>query len=683
MERLDDREMPIVTTFDGAGGVDGGVCSEGGGVGGGGGGGGVTDGGDITGRGEQMSTNNGLLLPSSASSSSSSPEHGRGDRGRGGGGSVDDANAGNVHDMITTTDATDTTNEHTIAPIAMLCNNNNNHNNHNHHDNNNHHQQRTIYTKLFKFPAAIGYPADTTNIHSQHKFLCPLSEFRHKLLDMMMGVVQLIHSLHQENVSVAVLGDYVDLEWLSDMAWSLGKLMIDHGSRDLPSSSSVYPMEVCSQSAMGSLNTHNSPTHNDSDTHNDSTIIAITNDSTPITHRLDYPITINDTIISLKKTPPIMNESSHPDTLCEMRESRLLAADFLMVAADLYALLPSSNVSVSQRNQGMCLLLAAAALMDAVTFDDLLAGSITRGNGGGGNGSATASTNHPPPLGSRWIEQCLHRVRQNAATARDLLVAEGADLLGLRFGGGDDDDEGLSQLRSMALVIEFAALCKISTGDAGTAGGQGLAQGPGQGPGQDNHPLQTFLHTKENDLLSLSAVQLKLCANIASTEKGGTVDVVRKLLTYSLQICSRGAPPDHILMGELFRRLIHNSPSRRDALDHIRKFEQLATGCAFSRHTDMGDDDEGSPTCPFDMEDVDYVASTSFNYGVTLLDFGQPGLAEVFVSKALSLLPYASSTLQLIRDRIQETYMAVLKAKEESLPLGDGLSTLATLAVSF
>ena len=409
---------------------------------------------------------------------------------------------------------------------------------------------------------------------------------------------------------------------------------------------------------------------------------------THATHLFDQPAG-DDRIVSSTLTKSFfhMNESTRPDFLCEMRDTRLLGADFFMASADLYSLVPFSNVSVGKRNQGMCLILAATSLLDAVGFDELLARN-THGGSGGGSGSATASTNGHPPPSAAWTAQCLNRARHNASTARSLLVAEGADLLGLRFVGGDDDDEDMTQLRNMALVTEFSTLCKMSSIGANTSGlsvgqGSGLAQGQGQGQGQvhDNNLLQTFLLTKENDFLSLSALQLKRCAEIAS-ELGGTVDVVQKLLTLSLQICLRGAPPDHLLMGELFRRLIINSPARRDALDHVRKFEQLATGCAFSRNADMGDD-EGPYTCPFDVEDVDSVASTSYNYGLTMLDFGQAGLAEVFVSKALSLLPFASSTLQLWRDRIQDTYMAVLKAKEASTPLGDGLSTLATLAVSY
>lgn len=43
--------------------------------------------------------------------------------------------------------------------------------------------------------------------------------------------------------------------------------------------------------------------------------------------------------------------------------------------------------------------------------------------------------------------------------------------------------------------------------------------------------------SKESEFLSLSAPQLKTCADIACNERGGTVDIARKMLNYSLQIC--------------------------------------------------------------------------------------------------------------------------------------------------
>ena len=83
------------------------------------------------------------------------------------------------------------------------------------------------------------------------------------------------------------------------------------------------------------------------------------------------------------------------------------------------------------------------------------------------------------------------------------------------------------------------------------------------------------------------------------------------------------------------------------------------------------------------------MASTAFNYSLTMLDYGQAALAEVFVSKvrcapcarsepcplsasvnrrvrdaqALSLLSCASPGLRRQRDRMHETHLAVLQAK--------------------
>jgi hypothetical protein len=106
------------------------------------------------------------------------------------------------------------------------------------------------------------------------------------------------------------------------------------------------------------------------------------------------------------------------------------------------------------------------------------------------------------------------------------------------------------------------------------------------------------------------------------------------------------------------RQLIAMSPSRRDALDRVRHFEQLANGRTFpsslfeeekgtmistrdivlderniknetlmilssSKRTLLLLGDGVSSTCPFDADDVDFVASISFNYGLSLMDMNQ------------------------------------------------------------
>lgn len=106
------------------------------------------------------------------------------------------------------------------------------------------------------------------------------------------------------------------------------------------------------------------------------------------------------------------------------------------------------------------------------------------------------------------------------------------------------------------------------------------------------------------------------------------------------------------------------SPSRRDALDRIRHFEQLASSQTFSGNipdealgmllmlmikkqssidfadclrerwqhfqfikfktdAEMQAEQGVSSGCPFEVNDVDYVTSISFNYGLSLMDMNQ------------------------------------------------------------
>ena len=85
------------------------------------------------------------------------------------------------------------------------------------------------------------------------------------------------------------------------------------------------------------------------------------------------------------------------------------------------------------------------------------------------------------------------------------------------------------------------------------------------------------------------------------------------LLNFEPLLLQRDSSPDYELMGMLFRyesngsyhdetcltyyifcrKLIELSPSRRDALDRVRHFEQLVSSQAYSGN--VSDDDEGTP----------------------------------------------------------------------------------------
>ena len=82
----------------------------------------------------------------------------------------------------------DTTIDHTTTPTALL-----------HSDN--HTNRRIFYTNLVEFPLALGHATDPAIVDSTHKFLCPISDFRTVLLDMMIGVARLFRTLQQDDVA--------------------------------------------------------------------------------------------------------------------------------------------------------------------------------------------------------------------------------------------------------------------------------------------------------------------------------------------------------------------------------------------------------------------------------------------------------------------------------------------------
>ena len=175
MEQRDDLEASIESTSGGSG-VE------------------VSGGGEVTGGVGRMTVDDEGHPPSSSSSSSSS-EHCPGSAGR----TVDSASASNANDMTTTTSAADAdaTTHNTPSPIAMLHWDDNN-------NNSNSNNRCILFTKLISFPEAVGFNGDPS-VDSKHKFLCPITDFRSVLLDVMIGVTQMVRTLQQENVAGIVV----------------------------------------------------------------------------------------------------------------------------------------------------------------------------------------------------------------------------------------------------------------------------------------------------------------------------------------------------------------------------------------------------------------------------------------------------------------------------------------------
>jgi hypothetical protein len=154
-------------------------------------------------------------------------------------------------------------------------------------------------------------------------------------------------------------------------------------------------------------------------------------------------------------------------------------------------------------------------------------------------------------------------------------------------------------------------------------------------------------------LLQLSANQLLSCSSINSLErKGGSLDNTRTLLTLALQVCLRDSHHDdhhnsndsnssnsssgnHMhLAGDIYRRLVEISASRRQAIETIEEFTQLVQSAHLST--------EGGGGTAFKTDDIDHIAVQAYNYAVTLSELEDVQLAERFASQSLILARFAS-----------------------------------------
>jgi hypothetical protein len=154
-------------------------------------------------------------------------------------------------------------------------------------------------------------------------------------------------------------------------------------------------------------------------------------------------------------------------------------------------------------------------------------------------------------------------------------------------------------------------------------------------------------------LLQLSANQLLSCSSINSLErKGGSLDNTRTLLTLSLQVClrdnhhddhhnsndsnsSNSSSGNHMhLAGDIYRRLVEISASRRQAIETIEEFTQLVQSAHLST--------EGGGGTAFKTDDIDHIAVQAYNYAVTLSELEDVQLAERFASQSLILARFAS-----------------------------------------
>lgn len=241
----------------------------------------------------------------------------------------------------------------------------------------------------------------------------------------------------------------------------------------------------------------------------------------------------------------------------------------------------------------------------------------------------TSGSSHPAetasaPLTSGIPSNNLAQARMDVQEADRLLQAL-----------SDFDDPRAKRLQNMALVIEFAAVCK--------AGNQRQCEG--------------FLRERHNAFLRQSASELRRCAHVAREEV--SMEAARSLMNLALQICVRdsGGSPDYRLMGALYAELIDTSPSRKHALQKVEEFEQLASNLtAPPSSASVAEPSDAVNT--FAPDDVDNIVSRAYNNGVSLVDLDQLEMAETFVCKAISLLNLASPSLKGWLPKMQVTSLS-------------------------
>ena len=186
----------------------------------------------------------------------------------------------------------------------------------------------------------------------------------------------------------------------------------------------------------------------------------------------------------------------------------IMSSKFLETAQQIYFVIPEQDEIYSTRNQVFCLMLASALRLDAETM--MLPSSTEFDN--------TSSVLKPDDM----IQKNLHLANQ---------------MLRRNLGFADENDK---QLQKIALILEFSYLCR--TGSA---------------------LLDSFVENRKNSFLELTPNELQQCADIATSEQGGSAIVTRLMLGYAIQKGAREDVPNYALMGELYSRLIHLSPTRQ------------------------------------------------------------------------------------------------------------------------
>jgi hypothetical protein len=263
----------------------------------------------------------------------------------------------------------------------------------------------------------------------------------------------------------------------------------------------------------------------------------------------------------------------------------LFAGAIFQMIADFMPFLgkPPENI----QRQARCLVHASAALYDASTsiptkadrVDDLSQLSISMDN---------AAEN------DQWLE--LHkRIYDCSEWALKILQPQ------LDFNDYED-----KKLFNTALTIQMASISQ--TGVYGQK--------------------EDFVISKRNQFILLDIESMRDCVDLVTNSRKLSTESLRNLLDIAEKICTKSSPI-HKMSGLIYRKAIEVSPNRLVAFNKVESFLKLI--------------EDPTNRNNIDNEEIENITIQTYNFGITLIDLDQLGLAEKFNNLAIQLTNYCNN----------------------------------------
>lgn len=294
----------------------------------------------------------------------------------------------------------------------------------------------------------------------------------------------------------------------------------------------------------------------------------------------------------ISESMPHVTNTSQSDRL-------LLASDFFEMAERCFSCMLSGDKSAIASNQIMCLIISCASRIDAESLIQ--------------NGNEEMNTFPSMNLSERYeLSMNLSKARSSIIHAQTLL----------RNISDNDDSHSLNQLQNISLILEFSLLCKAS-------------------PPIQSSVIEDFITCKTENFLCLTVDELITCADIATSEPSGTVELTRRMYAFALQISIRDGN-SKANIGNLYAKLIELSPTRAEALSRLKEFYQILS----RRKNELSGNSLETSEDDFTVADVDRICSLCYNYSVTLQILEQYNFAADFVTMSLQILEFCSEMMR-------------------------------------